>query len=99
MYYTSNMNHFLNKGGNISETAPKELRELASFLALVIDAFTQKKTSHSSKDAIRCFKKGCAGEISYKIEEETCEIKWMCSKCDNAGSISEWLDTKWDNSR
>jgi hypothetical protein len=99
MYYTSDMNHLVDKEGNISATSPKQSRELASFLALVIDAKTKKKNSTSSKDAIRCFKKRCTGEINYKIDEETIQIIWECSKCDNAGSISNWLDTKWDNSR
>lgn len=93
------MSHFLDEAGNISETAPKQSRELASFLALIVDNKTKKKAFPSNTDAIRCFEKGCSGEISSEFSDDGGEINWKCSKCDNAGSISGWLDTKWDNSR
>jgi len=40
------MPHFLDDKGNIPTEMPKEARELASFLALVVDATTKKVLSH-----------------------------------------------------
>jgi hypothetical protein len=39
--YISQMPHFLDETGDIPKQMPKEARELASFMALVIDATTK----------------------------------------------------------
>lgn len=93
--YISNMSHFLDKSGNIAKKMPKEARELASFMALVIDAVTHDS---SSGNEIRCFMEGCSGTIKSYISSKN-EIEWNCSACDNMGKISEWQETKWNNRR
>lgn len=40
-----NMTHFLDDQGNIPKQMPKEARELANFLALIVDATTKKMPS------------------------------------------------------
>lgn len=93
--YISNLTHFLDDSGNIPKEMPKEAREMAGFLALVVDVTTQKNTL-SDKET-RCFIKGCDGKIISEFSSDKKEILWKCSKCDNAGRISFWQNTKWDN--
>jgi hypothetical protein len=76
---------------------PKEARELASFMALVIDATTKNSPFTLTKTEIRCYKKDCKGLIKSEVLKENNEIHWVCSKCLNEGRISEWQKTKWDN--
>ena len=47
--YISNMQHFLDKTPNIPKQMPKEARELASFMALVVDSTTKISISHYPK--------------------------------------------------
>jgi len=95
--YISNMLHFLDETGNIPKQMPKEAKELASFLALVVDATTKTMPSTLTSTGIRCFKKGCHGLIKSSMRLATNEINWYCPDCEEEGLISEWHATKWDN--
>ncbi len=95
--YISNITHYLDETGNISTQMPTEARELASFLALVIDESTKNIPSTLSATDIRCFEKGCDGIIKYELINPKDDIHWICSKCQNEGRISGWQGTKWDN--
>ncbi|OFY75583.1 MAG: hypothetical protein A2V46_10320 [Bacteroidetes bacterium RBG_19FT_COMBO_42_7] len=95
--YISNMTHFLDESRNIPKEMPKEARELASFLALVVDATTKTMPSILTSTEIRCLKKKCEGLIKSEILGKKDDIHWVCSKCKNEGVISEWQKTKWDN--
>ena len=95
--YISNMQHFLDETGNIPKQMPKEARELASFMALVVDTTTKTLSSTLTSTDIRCFEKGCHGLIKSEVLKANNEIHWVCSKCPNEGRISEWKLTKWDN--
>ena len=92
------MTHFLDASGNISERMHKEGRELASFIALLIDWTTQEPDFTVAEDEwIYCFAKGCQGVIFTNYSPDETEIEWECSQCDNSGRISEWQGTKWNN--
>jgi hypothetical protein len=95
--YISNMQHSLDATGNIPKQMPKEARELASFLALVVDATTKTMPSTLTSTEIRCFKKGCHGFVKSSMRLATNEIHWYCPDCENEGLISEWQKTRWDN--
>jgi hypothetical protein len=95
--YITNMTHFLDETGNIPKQMPKEARELASFMALVVDSTTRKSPKTLTLTDIRCFKKGCKGMIKSEILGKNDEIHWICSKCQNEGVISEWKLTKWNS--
>jgi len=97
--YISNMTHFLDDQGNIPRQMPKEARELANFLALIVDATTKTIPSTLTSTDIRCFQKGCHGLVKSSIRPKEGEIHWYCSECENEGVISHWLRTKWDNMR
>jgi hypothetical protein len=91
------MTHFLNEQGNIAKEMPKEARELASFLALVVDTTTKTTPSILTSTDLRCFKKACHGLIKTAVKHDDREIPWYCPECENEGVISNWQGTKWDN--
>jgi len=93
------MQHFLDETGSIPKQMPKEAREMASFLALVVDVTTKKIPSALTLTEIRCFEKRCVGTIKSELLRTTNEIHWLCSKCQNEGKISGWQGTRWDNNR
>jgi hypothetical protein len=95
--YISNMTHFLDEAGNIPKQMPKEARELANFLALVVDETTKESSSQVIFTTIRCFTKKCEGTINSEFLKANNEIHWVCSKCQNEGIITDWHNTKWDN--
>ena len=66
-------------------------------MALVVDATTNILPTKLSATDIRCFEKGCNGNISVEIQGQSEEVHWMCSNCENEGVISEWQGTRWDN--
>ena len=93
----SQMPHFLDDKGNIPTEMPKEARELASFMALVVDTISKTCPQTLATTDIRCFQKGCQGIIKSEIIGKNDDVHWVCSKCENEGVISEWQGTKWDN--
>jgi uncharacterized membrane protein YjdF len=44
---------------------------------------------------IRCRKKKCTGTIELFFDDEI--IEWWCTDCNEAGRISGWQGSKWDN--
>jgi len=96
--YITQMTHFLDESGNIPIQMPKEARELASFMALVVDATTKEKSLVGINTGIRCFQKKCEGHINSEIDGHNADIHWKCSKCNNEGTIGSWKGTRWDNS-
>jgi hypothetical protein len=78
--YITNMQHFLDETGSIPKQMPKEARELASFLALVVDSTTKNNPQTLTSTDIRCFEKGCQGTTRVEILRSSNEIHWMCSR-------------------
>lgn len=93
--YVSNFQHFLDEQGNIPKEIPKDARELANFLALLID--DASTGDYDAEPTIRCIEKGCKGLVVPTLIEENEEIYWVCVECKKKGVISDWRGTKWDN--
>jgi len=74
-----------------------EARELANFLALLVDSTTKTSPLTLSATEIRCFNKGCHGTINSALSRAKGEIRWYCQDCENEGVISHWQKTKWNN--
>lgn len=91
------MTHFIDETGNIPTQVPKEARELASFMALVVDETTKKSAPSVIYTGIRCFIKKCEGTINCEFLSENNDIHWVCTKCKNEGIISDLQKTRWDN--
>ena len=94
--YISNVQHFLEETGNIPKEMPREARELANFLALVVDSTTKTKQSSLTSTDIRCFITGCYGTIKSTLRPAATEIYWY-PDCENEGRISHWKGSRWDN--
>ena len=95
--YISNLTHFLNENGIIPKQMPKEARELASFLTLVVDYTTEHSGVVLNAINLRCFTDHCKGIIESELINSGTEIHWICPKCRNEGIISEWQGSRWDN--
>lgn len=76
---------------------PKEGRETASFLALIVDAATRDYEPPIKATDIKCLQKKCNGIIELAIDPKEEVIEWLCSDCEEAGRISGWENSKWDN--
>jgi hypothetical protein len=95
--YVTNFQHFLDEQGNIPTNMPKEARELANFLALLID--DASTGDYDAEPTIRCIEEGCEGLIVPTLIEDENEIYWVCIACKKKGVITDWRGTKWDNSK
>jgi hypothetical protein len=97
--YISNLSHFLDESGNIPTQIPVEVREMANFLALVVDATTILFPGKSILVGVRCFQPGCKGQVFSTLLNKNDDIEWECPICKTAGRINSWQNTKWDNSK
>jgi len=93
----SNISHFLNEHGNIAKEMPKAGRMTAGFLALIVDAATKDYKPPIKGSGIKCLIKKCNGTIELGFSSDNEIIEWWCTDCDEAGRISGWQGTKWDN--
>jgi len=96
--YITNMLHFLDEKGNIHAEMPRESREMAAFLALVVDASTGMMSHEYNATGIRCFEEGCTENVVVRLSDVRDEIEWLCPECHNEGIISHWQGTRRDNS-
>ena len=95
--YISNLTHFLNEEGNIPTEMPSESRELAGFLAMVVDITTERQNTKLAPCDLRCSNNGCNGLIHTTLTPNFKEIHWHCPQCNTEGIIRNWQGTKWDN--
>ncbi len=93
----SNLNHFLDEKGNIPKKMTKSGRERASFHVLIVDSATKEYPPAEKYTQIRCLKKKCTGLIEIEVDTKNEFIYWNCNNCSEAGRISDWQKTKWDN--
>ena len=93
--HITNFQHYLDDHANIPTSIPKEARELANFLALLID--DASTGDYDSEPTIRCIEKGCVGLIVPTWIQDEDEIYWVCVTCKKKGVITDWRGTKWDN--
>ncbi len=65
MAYITNLTHFLDDTGNIPGSMPKEARNLASFLALVVDEVNRyfPRTDKGIETSINGFKPTCTATV------------------------------------
>lgn len=73
---------------------PTEGREIAGFLALIVDAATQRYPNPEPKSGIRCINKECKGTLDIRVDTKAGLIFWMCNTCGEEGRISDWQKTK-----
>jgi len=77
-----------NQKEDFSRRIPKPAREISAFFSLIIDETLEQLSADFASTGIRCFRKGCLGIISTKIDFERNEIQWKCSDCGNSGTLT-----------
>jgi hypothetical protein len=97
--YISQMRHFLNEKGEIPTDMNEDAKQMAGFLAMVVDATTITQPSTLTTSDIRCIKKACHGMIKTSLDKEAIRIHWFCPLCESEGIVSNYENTKWDNSK
>jgi hypothetical protein len=96
--YITNFKHFLDENGNIPTDMHKEARELANFLALLVD--DASTGDYDAEPTIKCIENSCEGLVVAFITHDTDdEIYWVCPICKSKGYITDWRGTKWDNGK
>ncbi len=95
--YITNIKHYLDKAGNIPTSLPKEERELASFLALIVDEATNVYPEKICDTPIRCLNPECTSCITSEFVQDDKVIYWGCNDCEYDGIISDWQKSRWDN--
>lgn len=96
--YVTDITHYLDKSGELADM-PKPARTMASFLVLLIDATTEACPVRELDTRIRCKTKGCRGSIRSSLASNAERIIWRCPDCGLKGVISNWRETKWDQTR
>ncbi len=86
----SNNQHFPNKEGGIPKQVPKEAREISAFFSLLVEETMKTIPDELTPTWIRCFRKGCTGIISTKVDLDDNELHWKCSKCKYSGTLTGW---------
>jgi hypothetical protein len=94
--YVTDITHFLDDQGEVSVDMPREARQLASFLVLVIDATSRNIASDNQDINIRCRKADCTGQIRASLASTNDVIEWFCPDCGHNGVIRNWQATKWN---
>jgi hypothetical protein len=97
--YITTFTHFLDEKGNIPSDMPKEARELASFLALIVDEATKHYPEESWLTDIRCFNPDCDCETITEFIEDGKKLYWFCPECAIDGVISDWQGSRWVNTQ
>ena len=97
--YVTDLTHFLDETGKIRPDIPGEAREMASFLALIVDAVTTQfpRIGSGVEIRIRCHAAGCQGAIIGALGSRDELVHWRCPACGDGGTISNWQRTRWDN--
>lgn len=93
--YVTDLRHFLDDEGEIVSDMPSEARQLASFLALIVDETSGFEASKVDELSVRCRGDGCPAQIVAHREPAN-EIVWHCPSCEQNGVIRNWSGTKWD---
>ena len=101
MPYIMKLTHYLDETGNIPKDIPAPARRMGSFLALMVDEVTREYPHASSgiETSLRCLKKSCKGELIAALDDDTSPVCWYCLKCGESGTISNWQNTRWDNTK
>lgn len=99
MSYITDLRHFLDEEGEIPGIMPQPARELASFLALVVDAVTGcfPERRQGIETEITCRTPGCSGGIIGGLDALDEPVHWYCPACGENGTVSGWRESRWDN--
>lgn len=95
--YITDITHYLNEHGEFPEKMGRPARQLASYLALIIDETTKSCPAIDIDTKVRCRRRNCYGSVHSTLTGVDSEIEWFCPECSDKGYISNWQGSKWDN--
>ena len=88
MAFIANITHYLNEHGEFSEKMGRPARQIASYLALIIDEMTKSCPAIDIDTNVRCKRRNCCGSIRSTLAGTDSEIEWLCPECGDEGYIS-----------
>lgn len=86
----SNNQQLNNAEGDIPKPVPKQASEISAFFSLLVEETMKTMPLELSPTWIRCFRKGCTGIISTKVQLDDNKLFWECSKCKYGGTLTGW---------
>lgn len=95
--YITNIKHLIDASAKMPEEMPAEARDLIGFLIQIIDTTTKTLPNTLTSTEVKCFKKGCDGQIKSALRPDNDEIHWFCPDCEEEGLINSWQGTEWDH--
>lgn len=84
----SKKQHLNTTEDNTPKPVPKEAREMSAFFSLLVEETMKTMPSTLTSTWVRCFRKGCTGIISTKVDLDNNELYWKCSKCKYGGTLT-----------
>lgn len=97
--WITDLNHFLNEDGDIiSEPIPAKI--FAEYFTAIVLLASFPESEYPPEYIVRCRRrpnrKPCNEGIVSFIVPESDEIFWICPKCNDRGSITNWRNSMWD---
>jgi len=73
--------------GDTPKPVPKQAREISAFFSLLVEETMKTMPDTLTPTWIRCFRKGCTGTISTKVDLDEDKLFWECSDCKYSGTL------------
>ncbi|MDP2886211.1 MAG: hypothetical protein Q8P51_14450 [Ignavibacteria bacterium] len=97
--WITDLTHFLDEEGNII-SKPAQAKAIAEYLAAIVSMASFPDPEYPPEYSVKCRRrpnrKPCLERIVGFINLETDAIVWMCPRCKDCGTISNWRGTQWD---
>jgi hypothetical protein len=86
---------------DLPQDSPGPARRLAEHLSDIVRAATAGDAATTWESALPCrhrstSRRRCRGRMIVLRTGPGAPIRWQCSVCDDAGTISNWEDSPWD---
>ena len=99
--WVTDITHFLDDNGEMI-VEPVQARKLAEYFAAIVMLASHPDVDNPQGYEVKCRRnpnrKPCKEMIACWIEPENDNIFWICPKCQDRGTISNWRGTMWDMS-
>jgi hypothetical protein len=92
--FVTNMTHFLDEAGQLTEATSKRAKTLARFLGSIVTNYSMHQPEFLPCRRRRS-RAACPGEIVILRLGEEDILEWICDWCGESGSISNWRTSPW----
>jgi hypothetical protein len=98
--WVTDMRHYLDEKGGLSEGLPRQVLNLAMHLGSIVGRVTSHPTGAHQQTNVSCRRspgrRRCVGDILTGLESDGETIRWECPLCGDNGVIRDWMSTPWD---